>query len=104
VSTLIIISLVVFILNIPFGYWRANVKRFSTQWFLAIHIPVPFIVALRIFSGIGFAGYTYVFLVAGFFLGQQFGKLLWRWIQHYCQCRSSCMVMDLYHCAIDPGN
>ncbi len=66
---LAIIAILVFVLNIPFGYWRANVKRFSSQWFLAIHIPVPFIVALRIFSGIGFAWYTYVFLVGAFLPG-----------------------------------
>ena len=63
---LTIIALLVFILNIPFGYWRANVKRFSSQWFLAIHLPVPFIIALRILSGIGFAWYTYLFLVGAF--------------------------------------
>ena len=70
------ITSLVFVLNIPFGYWRANVRKFSTQWFLAIHIPVPFIIALRLLSGIGFAWYTYLFLVGAFFLGQQLGSLL----------------------------
>ena len=96
---LIIISLSVFILNIPFGYWRFNVRRFSFQWFMAIHVPVPFIVALRILSGIGFAWYTYVFLVGGFFLGQQSGALVMKWIGARCRERSSCLVMDLYRCA-----
>lgn len=96
--TLIIISILVFILNIPFGYWRANVKRFSTQWFLAIHIPVPFIVALRILSGVGFGWYTYVFLVGGFFLGQKFGSMLLKWVHSRCQQESSCLVMDLIRC------
>ena len=97
-SKLIIISLIVFVLNIPFGYWRANVRRFSTQWFLAIHIPVPFIVGLRLLSGIGFAWYTYLFLVLGFFLGQQFGALVMKWIRMKCQLVSSCLVMDLVRC------
>ena len=97
-SKLILISILVFILNIPFGYWRANVKRFSTQWFLAIHIPVPFIVALRLFSGIGFSWYTYVFLVGGFFLGQQLGSLLIKWVHQHCYQESSCLVMDLVRC------
>jgi len=70
---LFIISLVVFVLNIPFGYWRAKVKKFSLQWALAIHIPVPVIIAIRIFSNIGFAWFTYVFMVTAFFLGQKFG-------------------------------
>lgn len=98
-NTLIIIATIVFLLNIPFGYWRANVQRFSTQWFLAIHLPVPFIVALRLLSGIGFAWHTYVFLVAAFFLGQQLGALVMRLVHQYCQQDSSCLVMDLYRCA-----
>ncbi len=97
-TKLILITILVFFLNIPFGYWRANVKRFSTQWFLAIHIPVPFIVALRIFGGIGFSWYTYIFLVGGFFLGQQFGSLLIKWVHQRCHQESSCLVMDLVRC------
>jgi hypothetical protein len=99
-TKLIIIIILVFLLNIPFGYWRANVKRFSTQWFLAIHIPVPFIVALRILSGVGFAWETYLFMVAGYFLGQQFGSMLMKRIHKYCQQESSCLVMDLIRCIL----
>ena len=98
-STLILISLLVFVLNVPFGYWRANVKRFSAQWFMAIHIPVPFIVALRLLSGVGFGWQTYVFLVGAFFLGQQFGSRLLKWVHARCHQESSCMVMDLVRCA-----
>lgn len=96
---LIVIALLVFILNIPFGYWRANVKRYSAQWFLAIHIPVPFIIAMRLLAEIGFAWYTYVFLVGAFFLGQKFGSVLMNWIHKRCKQESSCIVMDLYRCA-----
>ncbi|MDF1576147.1 MAG: hypothetical protein P1P86_13245 [Bacteroidales bacterium] len=96
---LIFISLLVFLLNIPFGYWRANVRRFSTQWFLAIHIPVPVIIALRLVSGIGFGWYTYLFLIAGFFLGQQAGSFLMKQIHNYCHQESSCLVMDLIRCS-----
>ncbi len=34
-------------LNLPFGAWRATVKRFSLQWFLSIHLPIPLILLLR---------------------------------------------------------
>lgn len=95
---LIFIGLVVYAINIPFGYWRANVKAFSLQWFLAIHIPVPVIIALRIESGIGFAWYTYVFLVAAFFLGQKTGSAIIVRVQRVCQHTSSCLVMDLFRC------
>ena len=98
-SHLIIISIAVFFLNIPFGYWRSNVRRFSTQWFLAIHIPVPFIIALRILGDIGFGWHSYVLLVGGFFLGQQGGALLMKWLRNRCVEKSSCLVMDLVRCA-----
>lgn len=37
------------LLNLPFGAWRKREKKFSLEWWLAIHIPVPCIVALRLF-------------------------------------------------------
>ena len=70
---LFIVSLIVFVVNLPFGYWRAGVKKFSKQWFLAVHIPVPIVIALRIFSGLGWQFVTYPALVGAFFLGQYFG-------------------------------
>jgi hypothetical protein len=97
-NKILIISIIIFVINIPFGYWRANVKAYSLQWFLAIHIPVPLIIALRIGSGIGFAWYTYVFLIAAFFLGQKTGAFLIKKIKRACHCVSSCLVMDLYRC------
>ncbi|MDX2430128.1 MAG: hypothetical protein QNK35_04295 [Bacteroides sp.] len=98
-TILALIALLVFVLNIPFGYWRANVKQFSVQWFLAIHLPVPFIIALRLLSGIGFAWYTYVFLVGAFFLGQRFGSVVTKWVHKRCNQASSCLVMDLIRCS-----
>lgn len=98
-STLVWISMLVFLLNIPFGYWRSNVKSFSWQWFLAIHIPVPLIVAMRLVSGIGFAWYTYVFLVLAFFLGQKAGGIIMKRIHRVCQQATSCLVMDILRCS-----
>ncbi|MCF6172057.1 MAG: hypothetical protein L3J31_01045 [Bacteroidales bacterium] len=100
ITQLIIVSLLVFLLNIPFGYWRGNVRRFSLQWVLAVHIPVPFIIALRLFSGIGFAWFTYVFLVGAFFLGQRFGAYLLKRMKRTCKQTTSCLVMDAIRCYI----
>ena len=93
---LILIIIFVFILNLPFGYWRANVRVYGLQWALAIHIPVPFIIAARIISNIGFEFYTYPILIGTFFLGQFLGKY------YYTKRRNlgntpltSCLVMDL---------
>lgn len=70
---LTIVTILVFVLNIPFGFWRASVKKFSWKWFLAVHLPIPFVVLLRFGFGLGFQFYTYPFLIAGFFIGQMIG-------------------------------
>lgn len=92
---LFLISLVVFLLNIPFGYWRTNVKKFSFQWFLAVHIPVPFVIALRFIGHLGFQLYTYPAMVGAFFLGQFAGGWLLKRIARKTPV-SSCLVMDIY--------
>jgi hypothetical protein len=91
-------TLIIFLFNIPFGYWRINVKKFSLQWVLAIHIPVPFIIALRFFTSVGFAWYTYVFMVSAFFLGQKLGSVIHTQIAKSCHEATSCLFMDIYRC------
>lgn len=80
---------------IPFGYWRANVRKYSMQWIFAIHIPVPFIVILRIYSDIGFAWHTYVFFIVAFFLGQCAGAKISTWYREKYENVSSCLFCDL---------
>jgi hypothetical protein len=70
------VAVIVFIFNIPFGYWRNNVKKFSLQWILAIHLPVPVVIAIRLLSGIGFAFISYPVIVGAFFAGQYAGSKL----------------------------
>ncbi len=93
---LLLVTIVVFLFNLPFGYWRANVKKFSLQWVLAIHIPVPFVILERIFSGIGFEFYTYPVLIAAFFIGQFSGSKLYlkRKKLGYIPL-TSCLIMDI---------
>ncbi len=43
---LLAVAVVVFLINLPFGYWRSRVPTRSRQWFLAIHLPVPFVITL----------------------------------------------------------
>ena len=84
------------IFNIPFGYWRANTKRFSLQWFLSIHLPIPFIILIRIYSGIGFEFITYPIMVSAFLLGQHFGYKLHRYRKEKeLTPLSSCLIMDV---------
>ena len=72
------VAFIILILNIPFGYWRAGVKKYSLNWFLSIHIPVPFILLLRYLSGVGFELYTYVIFVSVFFAGQKLGEYVYK--------------------------
>jgi hypothetical protein len=67
------VALLVFLINLPFGYWRASVRRLSAQWFLAALLPVPLVIALRIFSGLGFHLWSFPVMVGAFFLGQFVG-------------------------------
>jgi hypothetical protein len=91
------ISILVFVFNIPFGYWRNNVKKFSLQWILAIHLPVPFVIALRFMSGLGFQFVTYPVLVGGFFAGQFVGSIIHSWrMKNFKLPLTSCMVCDFY--------
>jgi hypothetical protein len=59
--------------NLPFGFWRAGTKKFSTPWFVAVHGPVPLVVAIRLLLGIGWRLANLPVLVGAFFLGQLVG-------------------------------
>jgi hypothetical protein len=71
-----IAGIFVFLLNMPFGYWRSRVPKFSLQWVLAVHMPVPFVILCRIFLGLGWQLSTFPILVGAFFAGQFAGGKL----------------------------
>ena len=73
---LLLAAILVFLINIPFGYWRSGVRKFSIQWVLAIHLPVPLVVACRIFLGLGWHLITFPVLIGAFFAGQLAGGKL----------------------------
>lgn len=61
-------------LNIPFGYWRSKAKKYSFQWFLFIHLPIPLVFLGRVLSHLGF---IYVpFFVTAAVIGQIWGGKL----------------------------
>jgi hypothetical protein len=91
-----LVCLAVFAINLPFGYWRDATRKFSLSWVLAIHLPIPAVVALRVYSHIGFALLTYPLVVGSFFLGQfTGGRLRILLIRMFPDRIGSCMVMDL---------
>jgi hypothetical protein len=68
----------VFVVNLPFGFWRAGVRKLSLPWFVAVHAPVPLVVLMRLASGLGFQLATFPVLVGAFFAGQLAGGRLRR--------------------------
>jgi hypothetical protein len=94
---IIVAVLIMIFINIPFGYWRVNVKRFSAQWITAIHIPVLIVVVLRFYTDIGFELYTFPVIITAYFLGQFLGsKIYIRRVALELEPVTSCLVMDVY--------
>lgn len=60
-----------FVVNLPFGWWRQGLKKFSLGWWLAIHLPIPLVIALRITVGIPYA--TVPLVIAAAVVGQLAG-------------------------------
>jgi hypothetical protein len=75
------VAILAFLLNLPFGYWRASARRLSRQWFLAALLPVPLVITLRIYSGLGFKLISFPVIIGAFFLGQFVGGRLRNIIQ-----------------------
>ncbi|MFA5352644.1 MAG: hypothetical protein WC291_00275 [Thermodesulfovibrionales bacterium] len=74
-TIILLICLFTFLINIPFGYFRGKSRKFSVQWFLYVHLPVPLVILVRIFTH---TDYKYIPLfifiaIAGQFFG---GKLV----------------------------
>ncbi len=82
VEWFIIGLIVTFLVNIPFGFWRAHAKRTGNkiEWALAVHLPVPLVVLMRYLAGLSWnasgAPMILVFVLA-YFLGQKTGGKLY---------------------------
>ena len=67
---------VTFVINLPCGYWRASVRKFSPQWFMAVHAAVPMVIAMRFAFGLPFRWSMFPLFVAAYFGGQYVGSRL----------------------------
>ncbi|HEX9021074.1 MAG TPA: hypothetical protein VF903_07420 [Nitrospirota bacterium] len=90
------VAVLVALVNLPFGYWRANSEKFSRQWFLAVHLPVPLVIGLRLASGLGFQLATFPVMIGAFFLGQLMGGQLHGLLKKHTGLRvTACLVWDI---------
>jgi hypothetical protein len=76
VAELALVAFLVFLLNLPFGYWRAGTAKLSRPWFIAVHAPIPFVIAIRLLSGLGYSLASLPVTVGAYFLGQYLGGLI----------------------------
>jgi hypothetical protein len=71
-----VILALIFVVNLPFGYWRAGVRKLSRPWFFAVHVPVVLAIGMRLLAGIPFRLVTLPLFVAAFFVGQMAGGMV----------------------------
>lgn len=76
-TTILAMCLAAAFINLPFGVYRQGVRRFSWRWFLAIHLPIPLVLALRLTLGLSWqiVPLLFAFAIMGQFAG---GKLRMR--------------------------
>ncbi len=72
-ARLALLLFLIFVITVPFGYWRAGVKKLSRDWFLAVHLPVPVVILLRLLFGFGW--WALLFTIPAFAIGQYAGGL-----------------------------
>ncbi|MDO8445687.1 MAG: hypothetical protein Q7T53_06260 [Deltaproteobacteria bacterium] len=77
-SSVTLLALLIFtiLLNLPFGYFRERSRKYSIPWFLYIHIPIPFIIFLRLTFEFSWKAIPLVVLAAltGQLAGGKIGK------------------------------
>jgi len=76
--TLLILAIaaLTFVVNLPLGYMRIGVRKFSFLWFFYIHVPIPLIIFIRISCGLDYRVIPVfvVAAVAGQLVGGSFGR------------------------------
>ncbi|UCC13733.1 MAG: hypothetical protein JSW21_10220 [Gammaproteobacteria bacterium] len=70
---LLLLLVGIFAVNLPFGFWREGVRKFSLAWFVAVHAAVPLVILMRLLAGIKWSFAILPLLVAAYFAGQWVG-------------------------------
>lgn len=94
----VIISLISFLINIPFGYIRQNTPKFSASWLFWIHASIPVIVYMRIQLGTSswFIPFTIFFAVLGQIIGSRWrqGRMTVEDVERLAQIKNLNLVKD----------
>ena len=62
--------------NVPCGMWREHTKKFSPEWFVAVHATIPFVAMLRKAPAVLMPRWAIFLTIAGAIAGQQMGAKL----------------------------
>ena len=85
-----------FLINIIFGYWRSNTRRFSIQWIMAIHLPVLLGILLRL-ALLGWNWFLVPAFMAEFAAGQYLGSKTREYLTRYPGIQpGSSLISDLF--------
>lgn len=74
-------AILVFLISLACGYWRASVRKASGHWVLAVIAPALAVAALGIYSGLDFRLKTCAAAAVAYLLGQFVGGRLRNIIQ-----------------------
>ncbi len=71
IALIIGIAVITIGINLPFGYLRSKVKKFSWKWFLYVHLSIPLVIFMRLSTHVS---YKFIPLyIASAVFGQIFG-------------------------------
>jgi hypothetical protein len=82
VTRIVEVLAIVFVVTLPFGFYRAHTRKLSWRWFLAIHLPVPLVFLARYESHLSYAfiPFTCMAFAAAQLLGGMAGR---RWLRRH---------------------
>jgi hypothetical protein len=72
-SELVAALSLVLVVNLPFGWWREGLRKFSGGWLLAVHAPIPLIWVIRHLLGLPWRPQTLPLFLVAYFAGQWLG-------------------------------
>jgi hypothetical protein len=53
-TSVVVLLALAFGANVPLGWWRRYRRRFSPEWFFAIHASIPVLIAMRFALGMSY--------------------------------------------------
>ena len=70
------VLVIVFLVTVQFGFYRAYTRKLTLRWFLAIHVPVVFVYLTRSEAGFSywFIPFTFATCIAAQIVGSRIGR------------------------------